>query len=188
MANMYRIRTVHTGVAGSPFYTNMFFASDGTLPTAQDCVNAVDTFWDGLNLRLTSAMTGVIGPGTTEIDAVTGQPVFVQPTTQAVQSYANTVEQLPHFTQGLIRWNTGVFNNGRQIIGHTFIPGFCEDHNTAIGTPTAAAIASMQNAADALIADSGNIMVVYSRVNASPAVVTSASVSGNWGILASRRQ
>lgn len=187
MTNMYRVRTVHGGVAGSPYYTNLYFASDSTLVTAQDCVTAVDTFWNGLDLYLTQTMTGLIAAGTPEIDSVTGQPVFIQPTTQAVQNYSNTNALLPRATQGLIRWNTGVFVAGRQIMGHTFVPGFCEDHNDTGGNPDPAAQAAMQNAANALIADTGNILGVYSRHSGSFAIATSASVSPGWGQLRGRR-
>lgn len=187
MANMFRVRTVHTGVAGSPYYTNMFFASDSTLTTAQDCVDAVDSFWNALDLYINSALQGIIPAGTTEIDATTGQPIFVQPTTQATQSYSNTNALLPRATQGLIRWNTGVFVNGRQIMGHSFIPGICEDHNAAGGNPDSAVIAAMQNAANALIADTGNILGVYSRASGTFAIATSASVQPGWGQLRSRR-
>jgi hypothetical protein len=91
--------------------------------------------------------------------------------------------------QGLHRWNTGVFVNGRLLRGRTFLPTPPEADNDADGTPSSTYISAWP--ASAAAADSAHPLarhVVWSRTHGikSP-VLGSGSVPNQWSYLKTRR-
>jgi len=95
-------------------------------------------------------------------------------------------DPLPQQTQGLINWHTLSFVAGREIRGRTFIPGPSESDSSA-GIPTAAYQLILQNAANALVAESTANLFVWSKKLATIAEASSASVAPGWRVLRSRR-
>lgn len=200
MATLARVRTIFTGVAGSPWYSNLYFRDDGGTPVANAASTAVATFWGSLNAQMLQGTTYTVQPEIPRIDDTTGQ---IQEMTTSTVKTANSVsgaEPLPFASQGLIRWTTGSYVDGRQVRGRTFVPALLEGSN-ANGVPNSTLQTVMLNAANALIADAGTILVVwhrpkYTSVPGSPPVlerpgssanVSAASVWGQWAVLRSRR-
>lgn len=164
----------------------MFFGPPPDEANAQQCVEAVDTFWTALATVINTDVSATIESAVTVLDETTGQPINVLSTSGGTVDFTNNIEILPFQTQGLIRWNTGQFANGRQIVGHTFVPGPCENANDA-GVPNAAYRAALQTAADGLISDIDQVFEIYSRRNLRSDAALNAVVGTKWATLKSRR-
>jgi hypothetical protein len=120
------------------------------------------------------------------IDQATGEPTGIESTSTAQVLGAQTADPLPWATQGLVRWTTGTFIGGRQVRGHTFIPGTTETDNT-LGVPNSTYLTALDAAAATLIGTSGVTPVVYSRKNHSGWPIISRSTWTKWAELRSRR-
>jgi phage tail tape-measure protein len=107
-------------------------------------------------------------------------------TAQSGGGSSNT-DEVPRTSQALVQWSTSVIINRRRLRGRTFIPGYVEAANTTGGVPLPASMSSLQTAAAALIADTGNELRVYSRAHNTSAVVQGATTWDQWATLRSRR-
>lgn len=181
---MYRVRTVFTGVTGSPWLSTAFFDEAGG--DASDAVAAVATFWSALDTRLHVDVAWSTEPDVEIVDEVTGNITGIIGVPPTAGTGALAGELAPPATQALVRWRTGSFVGGREIRGRTFIPGL---NVTAIddGNLAAAVQVVFQDAAAALIADVASILVIWSRANGAAAPVVSASVWSQFAVMRSRR-
>lgn len=186
MAEITRIRCLWTGVAGTPWYTNLYF--EGGAATADAARDAVVGFLTDMLPVVSSDVTAILDIQATIIETTTGQPVGVATVDPYTAPGGNVNDMLPRTTQCLIRWDTGVFLNGRQVRGRTFIPGMCENFNDDGGIPNAAFIAGVAETATALLEEPGNPqLVVWSRSTSTAQLVTGAAVWTQWAVLKSRR-
>jgi len=187
MATIRRVRTEFTGVAGSPWVSNMYFT--WVNGTEQDHVDAVGVFWAAVDARIDNSVTWATESDVAVIDDTTGNITSMETTTPATGAGGGTSDPLPYQTQALCHWLTNSFLSGRQIRGKTFIPGLCEDDNTSTGLLVSTTQTIIQDAADALIAASSSPgpLRVFTRVNNTSVVVETASVPTKWALLRSRR-
>lgn len=179
---MLRVRTVWSGVAGQPYYTNMYF--DTSPGTAEGAVDAVAAFWTAcgdviqngvrwtvegevLDITTNGTITGVVS-----VDGATGLG-------EVAGNFLPTANQL------LVQLRTGAYAGNRAIRGRIFIPGQTEN-NTSGGDPSTGARQVAQDAAEDLIAGSPGFGV-WSRKNGLIVGVTSASVWNKYAVLRSRR-
>lgn len=177
----YRIRTVFTGVPGSPYLNNFYFDS-GTVGDASAAASAVYDFWNAVDTNMVNTIAWNI-----EDDV----PLFQNPETitgwetVAGGSGAGLAsgDSLPWSTQLLVQWSTGVVFNNRRIRGRTFVPGFHENQNSA-GVPIISLRDAVEAAADAMV---GSGLSIASRASNSFVPVTSAQVWSQWAVLRSRR-
>lgn len=157
-----RIRTVFTGVAGAPWYSNLYFGPPADPTNAQQCVDAVGAFWATLatNLRLGVAFN-VEGdvPAINEADGKITDQITVTPVTGGG---TNAGDPLPPYTQALIRLSTNAFVNGRRVRGRIFVPGQVESNNVS-GNPAGAFVTGVAAAAQALINNLDTELVVWAR-------------------------
>lgn len=184
MADLYRIKTVFTGVAGSPYYNTLYFlASAGTASQA-----AVDVagFWGAVDGFIKNTLTWDLDTDVEVIDSTSGNIVNVQSVSPASGTGGDAGDMLPPATQALIRWRTGMFVGGREIRGKTFVPAITETQSTA-GQPSSALITALENSAAGLVGSPNAQLVVYSRKNSTYAPVTSGSAWGQFAVLRSRR-
>ena len=181
---MWRVRTVFTGVQGSPWLSTMYFLEAGG--SAQQAVTAVGTFWSAVDNRMATNVAWTTEPGVEAIDVTTGHPTSLTNTPPQSGAGSGSATQLPIEAQALIRWSTGVFTNGRQIRGRTFVPGLTENDND-LGAPNATVLGVLDTAAAALIADANSKLCVFSRVNHTSPEITSESSAPYWAVLRSRR-
>lgn len=185
---MIRIRSVLTGVAGSPWYSNLYFL--GTPGGEQDRVDAVRAFWTdyaaaflavGLTVRVEGEVP-TINPATGDITAVL--PVVPG---APINGLING-EKLPPMTQYCLNLRTGVYNAGREVRGKFFAPGFTIGHNNDQGAPTADVLTNLRaNFAANLDNDPTDPLVVWSRKSGVAVPVQSVSGSDQWSFLSSRR-
>lgn len=187
MATIMRVRTVFQGVAGAPYYSNHYFTDDATLSTAQDAIDAVDTFWTALSGNLTNAMTWNVEGTVARIDDVTGALNGQWAGVANAGVGGSAGEIIPRVAQGLVRWLTPNVVGGRMLRGRTFIPGVLESINTVSGVPTAAFVTLLATAGNALIADAGNELRVWSRTHGVSHPATAALGWTEWASLRSRR-
>lgn len=183
--DIYRVRTVGTGLTGAPYLSTMYFdASSGQ--TAQHAADAVSNFWQGCKTQVSSSVTMTVQSDVYVIDSVTGHPTSVSPVviTPIVGTAAGT--QAPLASQGRVDWHSGIFINGREQRGRTFIPGVVVAASNG-GLPTAAYTTGLTTGVANLFGTAGANLGVYSRKNHLFTYVTLGKVWGNFAVLRSRR-
>lgn len=184
MADLYRVQTVFTGVAGAPYYNTLhFLASAGS--ASQAAADAAG-FWGVVDAYISSGCTWDLDTDVEVIDDVTGNIQNVVQVTAASGTGGSSADMLPPATQALIRWRTGSFIGGREIRGKTFVPAMTETNSTS-GQPVSAMLTGIDNAALALYGSPNSQLVVYSRKNGQYASVTAASTWAQFAVLRSRR-
>lgn len=140
MPNVYRVRTVLTGVAGSPWYSNLHFQPPPEHGIAS-LTTLVRNFWVGIGGVIGTPIKAQVDPDIIVMDEATGQTTDVVTSPTAVVNFEQPGPLGPNASQGLIRINTGQYRNGRKVIGHMFIPGvrvagYGADGNFTAGLPT----------------------------------------------------
>lgn len=181
-----RIRTIFTGVAGTPWYSNFYFDDDGTAAGVYQ--TKVLAFWTALvpgHMR-----SGITATMVNPIPIMTAAGSIVSVVTGAGGSTngSQSVDPLPPATQALLRLHTGVFEGGREIRGRVFVPGLTEADNSSAGV-SSTLLADMSAAAASLQGSSGanGAWVVWSKKNASWAAITSWSGWNQFAVMRSRR-
>lgn len=182
---IYRIRTVFTGVAGAPYYSNLYFSSLGG--TEEQARVAVYTLWQALATTLRSGMTGTVQADVPLIDPVTGDILNVNTGTDKITTFTNSTAPLPPSNQGLVRLLTGAFVGGRQVRGRTFIPGLTIGASTTAGAVTSAIQTQLNTNFATLVGTANADLVVWSRKNGLWNAVNAATTWGQFGSLRSRR-
>lgn len=178
----FRVRTVFTGVAGSPWVSNLYW-DESFAATAEDAHDATVDFWAALRSVITQAASYTV-----EAEVVR----YLTPDTivsfHAVTPVSNTCtaagDMLPSQNQGLISWASSQIHNNRRITGRTFIPGPVESSSSNMGRPEGAYMTALGNAVSAI---SGRGLVIPSRAANAFANVTVAQPRGYWAVLRSRR-
>lgn len=184
MVLLSRFQTVFSGVAGTPWYSNMYF--EGGTPEGAAYGPHVATFWDECASQMDSEVTWVVSPTYTVIEHSTGliQDIGDWAGDTGVGLVAG--EALPWATQMLVNWRTSVYVAGRELRGRTFVPGLQQNVNNN-GIAAAASVADVLSAADNLIDNSNSALTVWSRTHFAEAIVVSAQVPTKLGVLRSRR-
>ena len=181
---MIRITTEWNGVQGSPYYSNMFFA--GSLEAeANSAATAVGVFWNAIADKIGTNLDGSVLGDHAVVDPATGQTTEMFVGSAIAVPCTDVGAPLPPASQGLIRWRTGVFTNGREIRGRTFVPLPTENSNEGAGVPGNSYLIDLQAAADALVG--GSELHVYSRTGGTIAMVSGAQVWTLWASMRSRR-
>lgn len=140
MPSVFRVRTIFTGVAGTPWYTNMHFQPPpeyGISPLT----TLVRNFWSGISGTLGTPVKCQVESDIVEMDEGTGEIIGSTSAPVAVLNFDQPGPLGPNASQGLLRINTGQYANGRKVIGHVFIPavrsaGYGADGNFTAGLPT----------------------------------------------------
>lgn len=187
VAQLRRIRTIFTGVAGTPWYSNMFFT--WVAGTEQAHLDAVGSFWNAIDSQIDNNVSWAVDDNAAVINDTTGDITQIEVGIGPTGAGGGTSAPLPYANQGLVNWLTNDFIAGRQVRGKTYIPGLCEDTNTVSGVMEPVAQSVLQSTADALIAASSapGPLRVFSRKNLTSAAVESAQVTNKWAVLRSRR-
>lgn len=183
--NMLRVRTVVTGVAGSPYYIVGYFEDLGD--NEQQCVDAWSDF--------TAVDPGAQKQGSrweTEgevevVNPITGDTVGVRQATPVVINGITDLPVLPLSQQLLVRWRTGVYVAGREIRGRTNLPIQFVANSTSTGTPTSTIIDATNIRATTLQEQILAELVVWSKKNGRWERVTTSSTWNQFSVLRSRR-
>lgn len=184
---MFRVRTVFTGLQGSPYLSTFYFHD--ALPvgvTAQQAVTATGAFWNTVDAQLANTLSWSTEADVATVDQVTGDITASTGTTPVSGSGGAVGTNAPTAMQALMRWTTGVYVGGRQMRGRTFIPGLLTSSISGNG-PSAALVTAMNTAAANLINDPTVENLVWSRKNARADLVTAGSAWTTLAVLRSRR-
>lgn len=182
---MYRVRTVFTGVAGAPWYSNLYF-DDQAPGGAEAAVQAVADFWQAIYIRISALIDWTVEGDVTVISPGTGEITGIFPVASITSGGGAAGELLPLSSQGLIRFSTGAYVGGREIRGRMFVPGLTEA-DSGQGVPTSDILTELNEAAEDLVNDPDSQLVVYSRKNFIQSPVVSAGAAPYWAVLRSRR-
>lgn len=173
VSDIWRITTTLTGLPGLPGISTLFWErSDGEEPIPgtrdpADVLDEVGDFWDTLctgggsgSGGLATGLVATTSAVFTRLDSDNGEAIaFDSGGTDRVANGNGTGERIPYANQGLIRWHTGHFRRGRELKGHTFIPGLTEDHVTS-GVTNTAFQTFAQGAADGIV---GEGLIIWGR-------------------------
>lgn len=184
-----RVRTVFTGVAGSPYWSNLYFDVVPDQAQAEIVSDLVVGLWDDLDTDFLSALTATVQSEVASIDEATGNLLEVFPVTGGAVVGLGGTEGLPAATQGLVRFLTDEIAGGRRIRGRCFLPSQLEA-NSALGVPSSAWRSAKDVRFNELIGEAeqaGSPLCVWSRKNGISANVTTASTWNQWAVLRSRR-
>jgi hypothetical protein len=184
---MHRVRTVFSGVPGTPWLSTFYFAA--AIDSAQDAASAAGGFWGAVDALINTAVDWTTEADVSQIDEDTGNLVGVTSTSPVAGVGALNTEMGPLVSQGLIRWRTGAVINGRNLRGRTFIPGLCvssQDDGGVVSTT----LTTINAAASALISSADSELVIWHRPPTPGASGGAAApvVTGNmWNQYASMR-
>lgn len=177
----YRVRVGWTGLSGAP-YLSTFYVGTGTVPDPQGAITVVDGFLNGIDTYVSNSLSW-----TTETEVFTfSTPDTVTAVTATIPSTGPGIgsgDQLPHASQGLVRWATNTLVGNRRVKGRTFLPGMLETNCNSIGGLAPSMITGV-TAAAALLAP---YLVIPSRTANLFAPVAGSSVWGQFAVLRSRR-
>lgn len=193
MVAIARVRTVFTGVAGTPWYSNLYFqASPGTATQRNE---AVRVFWGTLGNVIHQSIAFNVEAENAIIEDTTGVITGFESGDAETGVGLATGDPLPWATQGLIQEICEIVVEGRRLRGRTFVPGATETYNVN-GIPTSDYRAQLQSSADALILASSTFGTwqVWSRPQGLPTPrsgtsdnVETCNVWNKWAQLRSRR-
>lgn len=181
-----RVRTVFTGVAGSPAYSNLYF--DATSADAGVYQTSVLDALDANSGAISSGVTMTMVNPIPIINVLTGQVVDVAIGDGGTTLGTSAGELLPPATNGLLQVHTGQFVGGREIRGRMFWP-YPTEGSSDNGVPISDYIATLAAFAAQLqgISGANGAWVVYSRAHARAEYITSWSGWNEWASLRSRR-
>lgn len=183
MALMFRVRTVFTGVEGTPWLSTMYFS--GAVGTPQDAADAVGVFWADVETHIAGSVEWTTEAAVYSIDDTDGQATGLNNTTVSTGSGAGGGSIMPLADQALVRMHTGEFVGGREIRGRIFVPGIATAATN--GNVPSAVITNINGAAATLISDVSQTWVVWSRAHSQFQPVVSADTWAKFAVLRSRR-
>jgi hypothetical protein len=175
-------------VGGGPGLSTFYAQpADTATATVQAVVDTIRDFWTTLNPRIMTGNSWTVSGVVDVIDAATGLITSRVIVVSRTGAGSESGDQLPPMAQGLVRLQTGVFRNGRQIVGHLNIPAPGETDSTVQGAPNATYLTAVQGAANTLAAITATAWSVYSRRNHLAVAPVTPAAQGFWAVLRSRR-
>lgn len=198
--SLVRVQTVWSGVAGAPYYTNLYCIGPLATNNGNDLATAWHVFLASLATNLSSPMVATIDPELLEFNEVDGVVTSAGNTIQTPVAFSGTTDALPRMTQALVQWTTAGIVHNRRVKGRTFIPGVLELQNSTAGLPAPQIGTPLQTAIDTMLSSMSGRMRIWSRPvtaeKATPTVparpgsahpILSGKVSAQWAVLRSRR-
>jgi hypothetical protein len=195
--SLVRVQTIWTGVAGSPYYTNLYALGPLSTNNGNDLATAWRAFLVTFAPHWGLGVSAQIKPELLEFDEGTGVVTGAGTTIQAAVAGTGAGDQLPRANQGLIQWSTlGIVHN-RRVRGRTFLPAPIEADNDATAVPSSAYKTAANGAITTLLSTMTNRMEIWAQpfagAEGNPAragtkhIVTGGTTAAYWAILRSRR-
>lgn len=155
---LYRVTTTIAGntVAGGGISEMYFDAGGGAL--VADAVDCVRDFYDALKAIMHSSTVFTISGVVETVNEVTGDVTAAGSTTGTSVTGTSATDPAPGSTQGLIQWRTGVYSDGRELRGRTFLPGMLSGRSSN-GIPDATALTAMAAAVAAVTGHTASAQV-----------------------------
>lgn len=183
MVQISRIRVAWSNWPGGPGVSTFFTAAPPTSAQLAAVRGLFDNFKGsipgGINLQVEN--TGQ------QIDTATGKAVDVW-TGPAQAVVVGTGSGAYHAAGGfMVRWNTGVFNNGRLLRGKTYIVPCVVSQYATDGTIESVTLTSLQSFVNAFITSMAGGLAIYSRRYATSTTASSGTVVDKAMVMTSRR-
>lgn len=195
--SLVRVQTLWTGVAGSPYYTNLYALGPLSTNNGNDLADAWHTFLDTIDPHVTLGVTAQIQPELLEFDEATGVVTGAGTDIQPAVLMSGTGDGLPKSNQGLIRWSTDGIVHNRRVRGRTFLPSMLESNNLPAGVPSTVFMGAIDGAIDTFLSTMAGRLRIWAQPFAgtpdNPAragtqhEVTDGNTAPYWAILRSRR-
>lgn len=187
MAALRRIRTVFTGVAGTPWYSNLYFVQAGGSADAQ--IDMVRDFWTALAGSMDNGVTATVEGDCAVIESTSGAVVGIDSGTALTVVGGSASAALPPSNQLVLHEFTSLFVGGRQLRGKTFIPGQIITVADAAGAPTTTIKGTLLAAANAMVTASDSLgnWQVWSKTHLVASDIVSVSTPSKFGVLRTRR-
>jgi len=198
--SLIRVQTVWTGVAGAPYYTNVYCIGPLSTNNGNDMAAAWRAFLASLVNVCSTPMVATIDSELLEFNEVDGVVTGAGNTIQTPVNFTGAGDALPRQCQALVQWTTNGIVHNRRVRGRTFIPGVLESENGPTGIPTPAVGTPLQTAIDTFLSTMSGRLRIWSREvkveNATATVparpgsawpVLSGKVAPYWATLRSRR-
>lgn len=187
MPFLTRVRTVATGVAGTPWYFNFHFLHAASPTDPQPEIDAVTTFWTSLRPMLSSAVSYTT-EGDVPVLNLDGTQATILTGAQSTLTGAGVATLAPTSLTALVRERTAVTVNGRALQGRINISGLSIERldgpnwsAQTVNTITAAA-----NVLEDTLSN-GARWAVLSKTGAVAADITGINVPSVPAVLRSRR-
>lgn len=184
---MLRVRTVVTGITGTPWYYNHFYGGT-TSGEASVALAATKAWVSSISSNQSTGLTSQVQGDVVQINPTTGDITDVFAGASASYTSSNATARLPIVDQLLIRLRTGYYLNGREVRGRWFVPGLAASANTA-GAVTASVITAVNGYNNTLMTSAAGAgdLVVYTRKNGVSVDVNSMPVWDQFAVMRSRR-
>ena len=181
MATLNQIRCTWSGVTGLPGISTFYATGDPSFLIAR-----LKTFFEAVKTSIPTGITIAYPSSGITVDTATGQAngAWSSTTTASTSCTATGTYQAP--TGAVVNWKTGVYVNGRELRGKTFLVPLANGAFGSDGKLLSTNVTSFTTAA-AAVPGGGNPLVVWSKTAAANAPVTSATVPAKVAVLRSRR-
>lgn len=178
---MIRLRINYTGrVTG---FSIMHFANE--LGDAQSAADAATDFLDDIKGGINTGQSMRVDPEVYEVNVGTGKVEGATTITPTTITGTNSDDVLPQQTQLLVRWRTGVFEDGRELRGRTFIAGYVQGASSAAGEVATTTQTTVNTAASTLVGNSD--FGIWSPTHSMFATATSGTCWNEWAVQRGRR-
>lgn len=187
MATIRRVRSVVTGVPGTPWYTNTYHSFVGG--AGQGCVDAVRDWWTAWAASMDNNNSVLVEGDTALLDDVTGNITGIDSVLPRTVALTGATQALPQANQLVMNLFTSTFIGGRQLRGRIFIPGMLSSAADTQGLVTGAIRTAVVTHGTALITNTSGPgpLRIWSRKNGTSSVVNAVSSPTIFGVLRSRR-
>lgn len=178
----FRVRTVLTGPAGSPWVATHYLDT-ATSVNADSAVVNVGAFWDDVSPLICNSTTWETEAEVVEYATPLTITAFHQ-TTPESGAGGVAANPVPLASQGLIRWRTETIVGNKRVLGKTYIPSIPENRSDVDGGVEAFTVVGLRDAGIALQVQG---LVIASRAADVFAPVTGTDVWEEFAVLRSRR-
>lgn len=186
MTDLLRVRVTlsNTVATGGGLMTFHFSEADHSSTTCQAVVDCVRDALLTLTTGYASALAWTVLGTVDVLDLLTGEVTSRVGVSARSGAATGSTTGTPLSSQVMIKWSTGAFTGGRELVGRTFLPASAGGTVTA---PPTTAITQANSFASSIIGNAATTFVLFSRAHHFTASVQTGSASSKWAILRSRR-
>jgi len=161
MTELARVKMRWNGLPGGPGYSIFHFrdftaGGDVTQEVVDGAVTKVQTFGNAIKAYIAHSVTLQVESEVEIIEDTNGHllDVMTAPTQTAIGSVAGSAAYSA-LSGAVITWRTAVVRNNRRMRGRTFLVPFATTAYQTDGTLGSTTLTALQNAAAAMVADTG---------------------------------
>lgn len=178
----YRLQVITNGYPGAPGYNNFYMVGGPGEVVAWAA--EVGALWNSLKTCLANGTTYAFDGVVEEFDLTTGQTTAIAAAATFSGNGTWGTAKAPGGTALVLQWRSGIYVNGREIRGRSFISGI-GDIGDSNGVPNSTQLGQAQGAASAY--SDSDYAAVYSPTNADIVTIQTGGCWNKFGLIRSRR-